>query len=142
MVRFLDGKNRRVLQDLRREMEAAAENLEFERAADLRDRMRAAEQVIEQEKVGYSTLTDQDMHRASRATRAHACVQMFFMRGGQLARRDAYFMLRTPRARPTAQSVTASSSSSTARRRTIPDELVLPDELDEAEDDRGMAARG
>src|SRR5918911_617562 len=36
MVRFLDGRNSGVLQDLEREMEAAAENLEFERAADLR----------------------------------------------------------------------------------------------------------
>src|SRR5919206_1486968 len=36
MVRFLDGKNQGVLQDLEREMEQAAENLEFERAADLR----------------------------------------------------------------------------------------------------------
>src|SRR5688572_16675528 len=61
MVRFLEGRNRTVLADLRREMDEAAENLEFERAADLRDRLRAAERVIEQEKLGYATLSDQDI---------------------------------------------------------------------------------
>ena len=49
MVRLLEGKNRAVLDGLRREMEQAAESLEFERAADLRDRLRAAERVIEHE---------------------------------------------------------------------------------------------
>src|SRR5919202_162238 len=42
-------------------MEQAAENLEFERAADLRDRLKAARKVIEQEKVGYHTQVDQDV---------------------------------------------------------------------------------
>ena len=53
--------NRRVMDDLRRQMDEAAENLEFERAADLRDRLKAAERVIEQEKLGYATLSDQDI---------------------------------------------------------------------------------
>src|SRR5215212_3788407 len=61
MVRFLEGKNRKVLADLERQMAEAAENLEFERAADLRDRLRAARQVIEQDKLGYTTLADQDI---------------------------------------------------------------------------------
>src|SRR5688572_27228232 len=61
MVRFLDGRNQSVLQDLEREMDVAAENLEFERAADLRDRLRSARKVIEQEKVGYHTQVDQDV---------------------------------------------------------------------------------
>src|SRR5919206_2471948 len=91
MVRFLDGKNQGVLQELEREMEQAAENLEFERAADLRDRLRAARKVIEQEKVGYTTLVDQDVIGFARDD-ANACIQLFFMRDGQLARRDAFLM--------------------------------------------------
>src|SRR5919202_1528627 len=46
MIGFLDGKSDRVLSDMRREMEEAAEALEFERAADLRDRLRAAQKVV------------------------------------------------------------------------------------------------
>src|SRR5919205_399143 len=91
MVRFLDGKNQAVLQDLQREMEVAAENLEFERSADLRDRLRAAKKVIEQEKVGYTTLVDQDVLGFARDG-GNACVQLFFMRDGELARRDAFLM--------------------------------------------------
>ena len=91
MVRFLDGKNSSVLQELEREMEAAAENLEFERAADLRDRLRSARKVIEQEKVGYHAQVDQDVVGFARDD-GNACIQLFFMRDGQLARRDAFLM--------------------------------------------------
>src|SRR6476619_7101546 len=91
MVRFLDGKNQGVLQELEREMEQAAEKLEFERAADLRDRLAAARKVIEQEKVAYHTQVDQDVVGFARDD-GNACIQLFFMRGGQLSRRDAFLM--------------------------------------------------
>src|SRR5215208_4622151 len=77
MIRFLEGKNRGVMADLRRQMEQAAENLEFERAADLRDRLRSADRVIEQERLGYATLTDQDIIGVARDG-AQACLQVFF----------------------------------------------------------------
>src|SRR5215212_10570567 len=91
MLRFLEGKNQSVLSDLRTSMEQAAENLEFERAADLRDRLRAAERVIQQEKFGYTTLVDQDIIGYARDG-AYACLQVFFLREGQLLRRDPFFM--------------------------------------------------
>src|SRR5215207_2043955 len=91
MVRFLDGKDRAVLQELRREMEETTETLQFERAADLRDRLRAAEKVIEQERVGYTTLIDQDIIGLARDG-GQACIQVFFIRGGRLARRDPFLM--------------------------------------------------
>ncbi|OAQ21901.1 excinuclease ABC subunit UvrC [Thermosulfurimonas dismutans] len=46
-VAFLEGRSRDLLQKLRTDMEAAAENLEFERAAVLRDRLRALEKILE-----------------------------------------------------------------------------------------------
>ncbi|HIE33291.1 MAG TPA: excinuclease ABC subunit C, partial [Thermodesulfobacteriaceae bacterium] len=46
-VAFLEGRSRDLLQKLRIDMEAAAENLEFERAAVLRDRLRALEKILE-----------------------------------------------------------------------------------------------
>src|SRR3981081_2758082 len=56
MVGFLDGKSDSVLADMRHEMEDAAEELEFERAADLRDRIRSAERVVTQQQIVYSAL--------------------------------------------------------------------------------------
>jgi excinuclease ABC subunit C len=131
MVRFLDGKNTTVLKDLEREMEEAAENLEFERAADLRDRLRSARKVIEQERVGYHTQVDQDVVGFAR-DEGNACVQLFFMRDGQLARRDAFLMQDAEG--ETDRAVLTSFVKQFYQRATdVPVELLLPDELEEAE---------
>src|SRR5918998_1790888 len=131
MIRFLDGKDRGVLQQLRREMDEAAENLEFERAADLRDRIKAAEKVVEQERVGYTTLVDQDIVGLARDG-GHACLQVFFMRGGRLARRDPFLMQdadgETDRAVLTSFVTPFYSQAS-----DLPHEILLPDELDNAD---------
>lgn len=131
MIRFLEGKNRRVMEELRREMEEAAERLEFERAADLRDRLRAAERVIEQEKLGYTTLSDQDILGLARDD-AHACLQVFYIRGGQLARRDPYFMVNTEGESDRAI-LTAFVKQFYGQASEIPEEIVLPEEIDELE---------
>jgi excinuclease ABC subunit C len=131
MIRFLEGKNRTVMQDLRHQMEQAAENLEFERAADLRDRLKAAERVIEQEKLGYATLTDQDIIGLARDG-AQACLQVFFIRGGQLARRDPYIMVNAED-ESDRDLVTAFVKQFYSQASEIPEELVLTEEPDEAE---------
>jgi excinuclease ABC subunit C len=146
MIRFLEGKNRGVMADLRRQMEQAAENLEFERAADLRDRLRSAERVIEQEKLGYATLTDQDIIGVAREG-AQACLQVFFIRGGQLARRDPYIMVNAE-GESDRDLLTAFVKQFYSQASEIPEELVLPDELNESEairawlkETRGRAVR-
>ena len=131
MVRFLDGKNSSVLQDLEREMDAAAENLEFERAADLRDRLRSARKVIEQEKVGYHTQVDQDVVGFARDD-GNACIQLFFMRGGQLARRDA-FLMQDAEGESDRAVLTSFVKQFYPRATDVPVEVLLPDELDEAD---------
>ena len=131
MVRFLEGKNRRVMDYLRRQMDEAADNLEFERAADLRDRLKAAEQVIEQERLGYATLSDQDILGSAREN-GHACLQLFFIRGGRLARRDPYFMVNAE-GETERDILSAFIKQFYSQASEIPDELVLPVEPDEAE---------
>jgi excinuclease ABC subunit C len=153
MVRFLEGKNRGVLDDLRRQMDAAAEDLEFERAADLRDRLKAAEKVIEQERLGYATLSDQDILGLARdpspgsGQGGQACLQVFFIRGGRLARRDPYFMVNAE-GETDCEILTAFIKQFYSQASDIPEELVLPDEPDEAEairawlkETRGRAVR-
>jgi excinuclease ABC subunit C len=131
MVRFLDGKNSSVLHDLEREMETAAENLEFERAADLRDRLSSARKVIEQEKVGYHTRVDQDVVGFARDD-GNACIQLFFMRGGQLARRDA-FLMQDAEGESDRAVLTSFVKQYYPRATDAPVELLLPEELDEAD---------
>jgi excinuclease ABC subunit C len=131
MVRFLDGKDRAVLQELRREMEEAAENLQFERAADLRDRLRAAEKVIEQERVGYTTLIDQDIIGLAREG-GQACIQVFFIRGGRLARRDP-FLMQDAEGETDRAVLNSFVKQFYSQASELPQELVLPDELEEAD---------
>ncbi|HYU21453.1 MAG TPA: excinuclease ABC subunit UvrC [Chloroflexota bacterium] len=131
MIRFLDGKNRTVLQDLKREMQAAAENLQFERAADLRDRLRAAQKVIEGERVAYSTLVNQDIIGLAREG-GHACLQVFFIRGGRLARRDP-FLMQDAEGETDRAVLTSFVKQFYSQASELPQELVLPDDVDEAE---------
>lgn len=83
LVLFLEGKQERVIRELRRKMEDAAEKLQFERAAGLRDQVRAAERVTEQQKVVSTRKEDEDVVSLAWA-QDEACAQMFSVRGGKL----------------------------------------------------------
>ena len=61
---FLDGKQDKLVKQLKTEMEAAAEDLQFEKAARLRDQIQGVEVLIERQKVVSTNQTDQDHCRA------------------------------------------------------------------------------
>ncbi|HYG57376.1 MAG TPA: excinuclease ABC subunit UvrC [Symbiobacteriaceae bacterium] len=89
---FLEGRTDEVADRIRARMEEAAENLEFERAAELRDQLFAVEKVTEkQNKITYHEMVDLD---AISYARRHdeACVQVFFVREGKLVGRDQFIM--------------------------------------------------
>jgi excinuclease ABC subunit C len=92
VILFLEGKHDEVLADLRQQMDEAAESLEFERAAALRDRVRAVEQVLEKQKMVNTTGPgDQDVV-ALASEDDETCAQIFFFRDGKLVGRE-YFLL-------------------------------------------------
>lgn len=88
-VRFLEGRAQDELEAIRAQMESAAEALEFERAARLRDRVRAMSIVLDQQKVIYETQIDQDVLGLAREA-SHACVEVFVIRAGRLLRREHF----------------------------------------------------
>ncbi|MFC1879352.1 excinuclease ABC subunit UvrC [Chloroflexota bacterium] len=88
---FLRGRTEPIVSRMRLEMEKAAETLNFERAAALRDQIRAIETVVERQKVVSSDYVDSDVLALARSN-SDACVQVFFIRGGKLIGRD-YFLL-------------------------------------------------
>jgi excinuclease ABC subunit C len=79
---FLGGKAGRVQQELAREMEDAAEHLEFERAAAVRDRIRGLTHVQGTGVVNPESIADADVVAAWQAG-GQTCVQVFFVRGGR-----------------------------------------------------------
>jgi excinuclease ABC subunit C len=87
---FLSGKVATVQRDLSGEMQAAAENLEFERAASLRDRIRGLTHVQGSSVINPAGLTDADVI-ALWQTAGQSCVQVFFFRGGRNNGNRAHF---------------------------------------------------
>ncbi len=87
---FLGGKANDVQRELAREMEGAAENLEFERAAAVRDRIRGLTHVQSTAVVNPASLTDADIIAAYQLG-GQTCVQVFFVRGGNNNGNRAFF---------------------------------------------------
>ncbi len=87
---FLGGKAASVQRELSAEMEAASDRLEFERAAALRDRIRALTHVQGTGVVNPASLTDADII-ALWQTAGQSCVQVFFVRGGRNNGNRAHF---------------------------------------------------
>lgn len=87
---FLAGRSGKVQADLERQMAAAAENLEFETAAILRDRLRAATFIQGSQAINASSVGDADVFALAEKG-GHICVQAFFIRGGQNWGHRAFF---------------------------------------------------
>lgn len=80
---FLDGKYDEILSSLKEEMAEAAENLQFERAAALRDKIAAVDIVLQNQKVLSTAMEDQDVIAFAHG-KEETMVQMFFIRSGKL----------------------------------------------------------
>ena len=87
---FLRGKSRAVMARMSDEMQAASDDMEFERAARLRDRIRALASVAQETQVNPETIEEADVF-ALHAEGGQACVQVFFFRAGQNWGNRAYF---------------------------------------------------
>ncbi|MGQ9556695.1 MAG: excinuclease ABC subunit UvrC [Desulfurispora sp.] len=88
---FLEGRQEEILKQLRGQMQAAAAALQFEKAALLRDRLRALESVLEKQKVAAAGRGDRDVLALARSGDL-SCVALFFVRGGKLVGRENFFL--------------------------------------------------
>jgi excinuclease ABC subunit C len=90
---FLEGNSEEVLEKMKARMQQAAERLQFERAAMLRDQIRAAGQLVERQKVVSGKQEDEDVIAfAQDARTGEACVQVFFIRRGKLIGRETFVL--------------------------------------------------
>jgi excinuclease ABC subunit C len=88
--RFLEGKDDELAVTLTREMEQAAGELKFERAALLRDQIQSLNKVRERQKIISTDEVDQDVVGVVRQG-SEACVQLFFVRRGRLVGQESFF---------------------------------------------------
>jgi excinuclease ABC subunit C len=126
---FLSGNIEPVVADLRRQMEEAAEAFEFERAAQLRDQIKAIDQVVEKQKVVNTKTMDEDVIAFARAD-GDACVQVFFIRGGKLVGRD-YFVLEGTAEEEDAEIMTSFLKQFYDQSTNVPPQILLPQDVDE-----------
>ncbi|MDR3242964.1 MAG: excinuclease ABC subunit UvrC [Clostridiales Family XIII bacterium] len=92
---FLSGRDKEVVAFLKKKMDAAAENLDFENAAQYRDSIQAAASVMEKQRVVLLSAGDMDIVLAARGeTNAHVVV--FFVRDGRLSGRESHHLQATP----------------------------------------------
>lgn len=91
---FLEGRTDEVLNRIRTRMGEAAENLAFERAAELRDQLYAIEKVTEKQKIISREMVDLDAIAYAKSY-DEANIQVFFVRQGKLVGRDQFLMTGT-----------------------------------------------
>src|SRR5688572_13814364 len=91
IVDFLDGKQEPIAADLRHEMEGHSDALRFEQAAATRDKLRAVERTMEQQKMAAFSRAEHDVVGLARAE-DEACVQVMQVRNGKLIGRE-HFMV-------------------------------------------------
>ena len=91
VILFLEGKANDVVRRLKAQMSDAAERMEFERAAMVRDQLKAVERTIERQTVATTRKEDADIFGIARSD-DQACVQVFFIRGTQMVGRDHFIV--------------------------------------------------
>lgn len=89
VIDILSGKDTTVLKVLQSEMEEASMNLEFEKAADLRDKILAIEAIVEKQKIFKTMEGDEDFINIYRDEK-DSCVQVFFSRDGKILGREHF----------------------------------------------------
>lgn len=90
VVNLLEGRTDNILKQIGIEIKKASENLEFEKAAFLRDKFRAIEQVSQKQKVSNITENDIDVIGIARNT-LKVCIEIFFVRNSKMVERKHFF---------------------------------------------------
>ena len=128
-IRLLEGKYEEVCDDLRAEMEQAAEELRFERAAELRDRIAAMELLGKRQKVVAGSLSDTDVvgfHRGE----AKSCFVVLHFVDGDLAAKDMD-LIETPVEEEKEDTVSALVKQYYGGRSALPKQILLPCDIED-----------
>jgi len=91
VILFLQGKQELILRELNTKMKAAAQQLQFERAALLRDQIKAIEKVIEGQRIAITLQGEKDVIGLAQNEK-QAYVELFFIRNNKLIGQDHFIM--------------------------------------------------
>jgi excinuclease ABC subunit C len=129
---FLTGHSEPIINRVQLEMDKAAEEMRFEKAAALRDQLKAMHSIVERQKVVFAAdYKDSDVIAMARADN-EACVQVFFIRGGKLIGRE-YFILEGTEDTADNQVMAEFIKQFYTEAAFIPQQVLLPGEIEEAQ---------
>ncbi len=124
VILFLEGKHDEVLKQLEKKMEEAAENLNFEEAARIRDRIKAVESILEKQRIISTEGQDDQDVIALASGDDETCAQVFFFRSGKLIGRE-YFILQGTRDSSPAEVMSSFLQQFYETAAHIPSEIVV-----------------
>ena len=131
LSKFLEGHSEAIVERLQREMERASDDLRFERAAAIRDQLRAIDQIVARQKIVFpADYIDSDVIAMARSN-GEACLQVFFIRGGKLIGRE-YFIMEGAEETPDPAVLAEFLKQFYDETPTVPAQLLLPEEIEEA----------
>ena len=126
---ILDGKSGELINDIRAQMEQAAEELRFEKAAELRDRLRAIEGLTNKQRVVCTAFSDTDAVGFCRG--AKSCFTVLHFLDGSLAGKDVE-MMEEPLEEDSVAISELVRQYYTAPRMSVPKTILLPCELEDS----------
>jgi len=129
LCEFLDGRTDDIISRLEKDMNEAAETMAFEKAATIRDQIRAINQIVEKQKVVSTEEKDSDIIALAREDR-EACVQIFFIRNGKLIGRE-YFILEGTEEAQDQEVIKEFLKQFYSEAANIPPTVLLPNEIEE-----------
>ena len=127
---FLEGRSEQVAKRLREEMNRASESTDYERAADMRDKLRAIERTMESQKMAAFAKTELDVLGYARQG-GGAAVQLFAIRNGTTVARDI-FLLENVGDSPDVEALSAFVKQYYAAASSIPPRVLVPWPLPDA----------
>jgi excinuclease ABC subunit C len=129
LMEFLSGHSEEIIARLEGEMHKAADEMRFEKAAALRDQLKAIQSIIERQKIVFATdYKDSDVLAMARSD-GEACVQIFFIRGGKLIGRE-YFILEGTEDTADNEVMAEFIKQFYTEAANIPQQVMLPDEIE------------
>lgn len=130
VILFLEGKHDEVLKSLQEKMQAAAEELNFEEAARIRDRIQAVERILEKQRVISTEGQDDQDVIAFASGDDETCVMAFFFRNGKLIGRE-FFILQGTRESTPGEIMTSFLQQFYESSPHVPPEIVVEAEPDD-----------
>lgn len=129
LMEFLSGNSEAIVTRLQAEMQKAAEDMRFEKAAALRDQLKSMQTIIERQKIVFATdYKDSDVLAMARSD-GEACVQIFFIRGGKLIGRE-YFILEGTEDTADQEVMAEFVKQFYTEAANIPEQVMLPSEIE------------